>query len=283
MQPAGYGSGQCSRASAAGGSSADPLGQPHQVPLTAAQPDAAVLNRAFPRGESKHPMQIECAAILFDLDGVLIDSTASITRHWQQWAQRHNLGLAEIMKVAHGRRTIETMRLVAPHLPVEEEALHFAAAEAADTEGVVTIDGALPLLNSLPTDAWAIVTSGGRELATARLKSRGLPVPRIMVTAEDVVNGKPDPEPYLVAAHVLGIPADQCVVVEDSPAGIAAAGAAGMRSVPIASTHAYRELETATAIARRLSDIQVDSGIASRLVIRIVSPDYASLSHSPSI
>ena len=218
-------------------------------------------------------MQIECTAILFDLDGVLIDSTASITRHWQQWAQRHDLDLTEIMKVAHGRRTLETMRLVAPHLSVEEEAQSFAAIEAADTQGVVTIDGALPLLNSLPIDAWAIVTSGGRDLATARLKSRGLPIPRIMVTAEDVVNGKPDPEPYLVAAHVLGIPADQCVVVEDSPAGIAAASAAGMRSVAIASTHAYQELETATAIAGQLSDIQVDNSIDGRLVIRIVSSE----------
>jgi sugar-phosphatase len=95
-----------------------------------------------------------------------------------------------------------------------------------------------------------------------------------MVTAEDVVNGKPDPEPYLVAAHVLGISANQCVVVEDSPAGIAAASAAGMRSVAIASTHAHHELETATAIAGQLSDIQVDTGIDSRLVIRIVSPDH---------
>jgi sugar-phosphatase len=229
----------------------------------------------YDTNRGKHLMQIECTAILFDLDGVLIDSTASITRHWQQWAQRHNLDLTEIMKVAHGRRTIETMRLVAPHLSVEEEAQSFAAIEAADTQGVVTIDGALPLLNSLPPDAWAIVTSGGRDLATARLKSRRLPIPKIMVTAEDVVNGKPDPEPYLVAANVLGIPADQCVVVEDSPAGIAAASAAGMRSVAIASTHAYHELEAATTIARQLSDIQVDNGIDGRLVIRIVSPDEA--------
>jgi sugar-phosphatase len=218
-------------------------------------------------------MQIECAAILFDLDGVLIDSTDSIMRHWQQWAQRHHLDLTEIMQVAHGRRTVETMRLVAPHLSVEEEAQYFAAIEAADTQGVVTIDGALSLLNSLPTDAWAIVTSGTRDVAIARLKSRGLPVPKIMVTAEDVVNGKPDPEPYLLAANVLGIPADQCVVVEDSPAGIAAARAAGMRSVAITSTHAYHELESATAIARQLRDIQVDNGIDRRLVIRIFSEE----------
>lgn len=214
-------------------------------------------------------MQLECTAILFDLDGVLIDSTTNITRHWRQWAQRHGLDLAEIMRVAHGRITIETMRLVAPHLPVEEEARHFAAVEVADTEGVITIAGAPALLASLPAAAWAIVTSGSRDVATARLKSRGLPIPKIMVTADDVIHGKPDPEPYLVAAKRLGVPANQCVVVEDSPAGIAAACAAGMRSVAVASTHADHELEAATAIARQLDDIQVDTARDGRLTIQI--------------
>ena len=214
-------------------------------------------------------MHLDCAAILFDLDGVLIDSTACITRHWQQWAERHNLDLADIMSVAHGRRTVETMRLVAPHLAVEEEARRFAEIEAADAEGVVTIAGSLSLLASLPADGWAIVTSGTREVATARLKSQGLPVPKIMVTAEDVTNGKPDPEPYLVAANRLGIPAAHCIVVEDSPAGIAAATAAGMRSLAVAFTHAHHELEAATAIARQLEDIQVTSGPGGRLAITV--------------
>jgi sugar-phosphatase len=214
-------------------------------------------------------MQIECAVLLFDLDGVLIDSTESVVRHWRQWAERHNLDLAEIMQVAHGRRTIETMRLVAPYLPVEEEARAFAAGEAADTEGVVAVEGALRLVSSLPFGAWAVVTSGTRDVATARLKSLGLPVPAVLVTAEDVVNGKPDPEPYHLAAHALGVPAEQCVVVEDSPAGIAAAGGAGMRSVAIASTHDCTELGCATVIVERLSDIRVDSGAGGRLVIRL--------------
>jgi mannitol-1-/sugar-/sorbitol-6-phosphatase len=215
-------------------------------------------------------MQITCAAILFDLDGVLIDSTENIRRHWQGWAEQHNLDLDEIMRNAHGRRTVETMRLVAPHLPVEQEARAFAAMEAADTAGVVTIDGALDLLAPLPPDAWAIVTSGDRELATARLRSRGLPVPRIMVTAEDVANGKPDPEPYLVAAGRFGLAPDACVVIEDSPAGLASATAAGMRSVAVASTHAVHELSTAVAIAARLSDIDVQAGPGGNLRIHIV-------------
>jgi len=214
-------------------------------------------------------MQLDCAAILFDLDGVLIDSTACIIRHWQQWAERYCLDLAEIMSVAHGRRTVETMRLVAPHLDVEEEAQRFAEIEAADAEGVVTIAGALSLLDVLPADVWAIVTSGTREVAKARLRSQGLPLPKIMVTAEDVTNGKPDPEPYLVAANRLGVPAANCVVVEDSPAGIAAAAAAGMRSLAVAFTHARHELGTATAIAGRLEDIQVGSSPDGRLAIYV--------------
>ena len=215
--------------------------------------------------------QIQCAAILFDLDGVLIDSTAVITRHWGEWAQAHGLDLAAIMQVAHGRPTLETMRLVAPHLPVEEEARRFAAGEVLDTEGILTIDGASALLNSLPPDAWAIVTSCSRDLAAARLASRGLPVPDVLVTANDVVNGKPHPEPYLTGARRLGLRPDQCVVIEDAPAGLAAATAAGMRSVGVASTHAADELAGATAVAARLSYIQVTAGADERLAIRICS------------
>ena len=216
-----------------------------------------------------HTKQIECTAILFDLDGVLIDSTENITRHWQDWAQLHNLDLDAIMQVMHGRRTIETIQIVAPHLPIEDETQRFDAIEVVDTQGVVTIDGALALLTSLPPDAWTIVTSGSRGVATARLQSQGLPVPKLMVTAEDVVNGKPHPEPYLLGATVLGLSVDQCVVIEDSPAGLAAASAAGMRTVAVASTHAVHELESATAVARQLRDIQVVAGINDRLAIRI--------------
>jgi sugar-phosphatase len=215
--------------------------------------------------------QLECAAILFDLDGVLIDSTEAVTRHWQEWAQRHGLDIDAIMQVAHGRRTLETMRLVAPHLASEQEVERFTAAEVVDRQGVVVIDGALGLLQSLPPDAWTIVTSGSRDLASARLRNCGLPAPAVMVTADDVVNGKPHPEPYLLGARLLGLPAEQCVVIEDAPAGLAAASAAGMRSVGVASTHAAEELAGATAVAARLSDIEIAGGERQRLAIRIGS------------
>lgn len=215
--------------------------------------------------------QLECAAILFDLDGVLIDSTEAVTRHWQAWAQRHGLDIDAIMQVAHGRRTIETMRMVAPHLAHEEEVRRFTADEVADPDGIVTIDGALALLQSIPPGAWAIVTSGSRALATARLRNRGLPVPPILVTADDVVHGKPHPEPYLLGASRMGLTAGQCVVVEDAPAGLAAAAAAGMRSVGVASTHSQEELAGATLVAARLRDIQVIGGTGARLVIRVAA------------
>ena len=216
-------------------------------------------------------IQLECDAILFDLDGVLIDSTACITRHWSKWAQQHGLDIAAIMRVAHGIRTVETMRLVAPHLDAEEEAKRFTAAEIVDTEGVIAIEGALQLLNRLPADVWAIVTSATKELATARLRQVGLPVPSTLVTASDVRRGKPAPEPYLVAAKRMGIAAERCVVVEDAPAGIEAARAAGMQVIAITTTHSREELfEGATAIDQLSAlRVAVGGGGRHRLEIRI--------------
>ena len=212
---------------------------------------------------------IGCDAILFDLDGVLIDSSACIERHWQHWARRHGLDMADVMRVAHGRRSEETIQLVAPHLDAEEEARHLEESEAGDSRGVLPAEGALTLLNSLPRDTWAIATSGTRKVAVARLQHTGLPIPAVLVTADDVVRGKPDPEPYLKAARGLGIPADRCVVIEDAQAGIEAGCSAGMQTVAIASTYPAQALEKATIIARQLGDIQVEVGEDRRLVIRV--------------
>jgi len=212
-------------------------------------------------------VSIDCDAVLFDLDGVLIDSTACIVRHWQQWAHAHGLDVAAVMHVAHGRRTIETMHLVAPHLDVEAEAEHYTAQEVMDTEGVLKIDGAAALLNALPLDSWAIVTSGSRDIATSRLNHTGLPIPRVLITADDVTQGKPHPEPYLVAAYRLGLEAEKCVVFEDSPAGLEAAHAAGMQAVALATTHRVSELGRACVIAERLRDIQIGAGSRNRLSV----------------
>jgi sugar-phosphatase len=212
--------------------------------------------------------QLECEAILFDLDGVLIDSTSCITRHWEEWTRQHDLEMAAVMQVAHGLRTVETMRLVAPHLDAEKEAERFTAVEVVDTEGVVAIEGALPLLRGLPKGVWAIVTSGSNELAMARLRRAGLPIPRILVSGDDVRQGKPAPEPYLVGAKRLGKAVERCVVIEDAPAGIEAARAAGMRVIGITTTHSWEELECAVVVDR-LSAVRILIGEGNGLVVQI--------------
>jgi sugar-phosphatase len=219
--------------------------------------------------------QIECDAVLFDLDGVLIDSSRCIVRHWRAWADQHGLDLAAIMRTAHGMRTVETMRLVAPHLDVEEDAERFEAGEVADTEGVLEIAGAATLLRTLPPDAWAIVTSASPKLAVARLRRVGLPLPRTLVTADDVRQGKPAPEPYLLAAEQMGLTPDRCVVVEDSPAGIEAARAAGMPVIAITTTHAPEQLRRYGWLIERLCALDITPGGESgrRLVIQIDSAD----------
>ena len=215
--------------------------------------------------------ELACGALLFDLDGVLIDSTNCIIRHWATWADLHGLELSEVMEVAHGLRTVETMRLVAPHLDIEAEAERHTAREIADTDGIVAIGGALRLVDGLPDDAWAVVTSGGAELAKARLRRAGLPVPTILVTADDVLHGKPAPDPYLLGAERLGVPVEQCVAVEDAPSGLQSARAAGMRAIGVASTHSREELHRATVIVDRLSALSLieNDGSGQRLLIQV--------------
>lgn len=191
---------------------------------------------------------MHCQAILFDMDGTLMDSSARIHRLWQAWSGRHDVPLEAILQVMAGRRAAETIRLVAPHLPVAEEVAWLEADELADMEGVVVYPGAAALLEQLPPARWAVVTSGAREVATARLRHVGLPVPAVFVTAEDVALGKPDPAGYLLAAARLDLPVEACVVVEDAPAGVAAGKAAGMRVVAVATTHTSAELDAADLI-----------------------------------
>jgi sugar-phosphatase len=188
--------------------------------------------------------QLMCEGVLFDLDGVLVDSSASIQRTWKKWADLHGIDLTSVMRSSYGVRTVETMRLLVPHLDAEREAAQLTAAEIADTEGVTATDGALALLQNLPPDRWAIVTSGSRQLAVARLETAGLPVPEVLVSGDQVQRGKPAPDPYLEGARRLGRPPEACLVVEDAPAGIASARAAGMQVVGVASTHPRRDLDT---------------------------------------
>lgn len=201
----------------------------------------------------------ECDGVLFDLDGVLIDSTGNIMRHWQVWADRNGVDINDINRVAHGLRTVETMRLVAPHLDSEKEANLFFETELEDTSGIVAIEGAKEILSGLPANVWAIVTSGCLELVKVRLVKAGLPFPKYLVTADDVRDGKPSPEPYLAGAKRLGLDPRLCIVIEDAPAGVEAGKKAGMRVIGIASTHSRDALQEkgADLVLENLSDLDI--------------------------
>lgn len=219
-----------------------------------------------------HLHRLDCDLLLFDLDGVLIDSTPCIVRHWRRWAQQHGLDLDTIMAAAHGVRTIETMQTIAPHLDADAEAARFTDHEVADTAGVTAITGAATLLASLPPEAWTIVTSAGSALAEARLLRARLPIPRLLVSADDVVRGKPDPEAYTTAARQFGCPPDRCVVIEDAPAGVAAGRSAAMRVIAVTATHAKDALirAGATVTVDRLRQLTATAGRADfRLAIQV--------------
>ena len=200
--------------------------------------------------------KFHCAAILFDLDGVLVDSTHSVARFWKQWAAQHNVSPEEAVRVAHGRRTLETVRLLAPHLDAEAETLRIEAIEADDSSALERVKGALELLSSLPDGRWAVVTSGTRYLATRRLANNGLPQPRAFVTADEVSQGKPHPEPYLTGAELLRLAPQECLVFEDAPAGIESAHAAGMTASALATTYPRAELAHADAVIRDLAQVR---------------------------
>ena len=182
--------------------------------------------------------QISCRALLFDLDGVLVDSTPAVERVWANWARQRGFDPQDIVRRAHGRPSIATLRELLPNADHEAENRIVERCEIEDLEGVVAAQGALALLKSLPPSQWTIVTSCTRALAEVRIRAAGLPVPAKFITSTDIQNGKPHPEPYLKGAALLGYPANDCVVVEDAPAGVRAGKAAGARVIgllPIAT------------------------------------------------
>ncbi|MGH9537356.1 MAG: HAD family hydrolase [Terriglobales bacterium] len=200
-----------------------------------------------------------CLAILFDLDGVLMDSTGSVTRQWSLWAREQNIDPQVVVEIAHGVRTIEVVRRLAPHLDAEAEVKRLEKREADDQEGVSVMPGAADLLKSIPQGRWCVVTSGTRYLATARLRLGQLPIPEVLVSADDVSRGKPDPQPYLMGAKLLGMNPAECLVIEDAPAGIRAAHAGGMKAIAITSTYPAPTLAEAEAVVQRLAQIRVDA------------------------
>jgi sugar-phosphatase len=210
-----------------------------------------------------------CCAILFDLDGVLVDSTRSVERQWRAWAREHEVDEQKVVAIAHGVRAIEVIRAVAPHLDAEAQVRELEAREASDREGVMVMPGAVELVNSIPDGRWCVVTSGTRLLATARLRLAGIPIPQVLITADDVTRGKPDPEPYLKGAQLLSANPAECLVIEDAPAGIRSAHAGGMKVIALASTYATSTLDEADAVVLKLPSIKISPDGARRLIVRI--------------
>jgi len=206
-------------------------------------------------------MNVTCSALLFDLDGVLIDSTPAVERVWHQWALEHGFNPEEVIARAHGRPSLATVRDYLPNADHDAENREVERREIADLAGVVPLPGAVALLASLPPDRWTIVTSCTRRLAEIRIKAAGLPLPTRMVTATDITHGKPHPEPYLKGAALLGFPAAKCVVLEDAPAGIRAGKSAAARVIALKTTAASAALRDAGAdwILNDCADIHVIS------------------------
>ena len=187
-------------------------------------------------------IEIAGRAILFDMDGTLVDSTACVEHVWGMWGQRHGIALEDILAVSHGRMTRDTIGAIAPHLDAASEALALDASAITMGDGIVALPGARELIATLESHEWAVVTSAPRALAEARLRFAGLPVPEILIANEDVRAGKPDPDGFLQAAARLGIDPGDCTVIEDTPAGILAARAAGMQVLAIGTTFPASEL-----------------------------------------
>jgi len=222
---------------------------------------------------TSHTMtEIHCAALLFDMDGVLINSTPAVARVWRRWAIEHGFNPEEVVARAHGRPSLTTVREYLPHANHEAENREVERREIEDLEGVIPLPGALDLLASLPDDRWTIVTSCTRPLAEVRIRAAGLPLPKKLITSNDITNGKPHPDPYLKGASVLGFPAADCIVLEDVPAGVRSGKAAGARVIAFKTTVQEPALREPGAdwILNNCADIRLLDR-ASGLTLRLLS------------
>ncbi len=220
--------------------------------------------------------RFECRAVLFDLDGVLVDSTRHIEQQWRTWALAKGLSPDPFLRVCHGRRALETIQLAAPELDAAAEIAAFKPDPESELQELPPVEGAARLLQLLPSGSWAVATSGTRATAAARLQGARLPEPAVLICAEDVVRGKPDPDAYLAAAARLGVIPSECVVIEDAPAGIRAARSAGMRVLALTTTHPASMLG-ADAFAPSLASIhlgRIDPGVGLRPWLELLVVDH---------
>jgi mannitol-1-/sugar-/sorbitol-6-phosphatase len=192
-------------------------------------------------------MNIRTLGILFDLDGVLVDSTPAVARTWAKWALLHGFVADEVTRRANGRPSITTLRELLPNADLEAENRQMERWEIEDTDGVIPLPGVINLLKALPADRWAIVTSCTRPLAEVRIRVAGLPRPKHLVTSDDVQRFKPDPDPYLKGAELLKLAPADCLVVEDAPAGIRSGKASGASVLALRTTEVDPLLSAAGA------------------------------------
>jgi sugar-phosphatase len=214
-------------------------------------------------------LTITIRGILFDMDGVLISSTAADERCWLRWAKHHHMEGAFSLQSTHGRRGIDTLRALRADLDAAAELRRLEDYDAEDHSGLIILPGVERLLASLPPDRWTIVTSATTRLLEGRLGYAGLPIPEVLVPAEKVANGKPHPEPYLTGAKLLGFDPADCLVIEDSPAGVASGKAAGCRVLALLSSHTQAELTGADWFVASLEQVtaapQTDGSLSIHL------------------
>ena len=213
-------------------------------------------------------MKLVCKAIIFDFDGVLIDSNATYEKHWKIWADDRGVDFEHIRAVHHGIPPAQTISIVAPHLDAVREAQQFVEDASDDLDGVRPIEGAHRLVERLSPGRWAIATSSLRRIVLPRLAILGLSSPAVLITSEDITHGKPAPDPYLKAAEKLGFLPSECIVIEDAPAGIRSARAAGARVIAVATTHEVGGLQSADVVVADLSCIDI-SEIENNIFIEL--------------
>jgi sugar-phosphatase len=203
------------------------------------------------------PVCVTARGILFDMDGVLISSIGSVRRCWRRWAKMYDIPNADEYEVPHGMRAIEIVKMLRPDIDPQEGLRVIEEMEIEDISDLRVLPGVSALLDGLPLDRWAIVTSSTRRLLVTRLKAAGLPVPERIISADDVERGKPDPEPYRRGAGLVGFRPEECVVVEDAPSGVGAGKAAGCRVIGVLGTHSAAELRGADWILGSLEGLAV--------------------------
>ncbi len=213
-------------------------------------------------------VELRVRGVLFDMDGVLMSSLGSVERSWRSYANSRSLDPELAIKMAHGRRAIETVRALRPDLDAVAELRIIEDLEVEDNEGLVVLPGVQEMIAALPEGSWGIVTSATERLARSRLAFAGIRIPEHFVTSETVAQGKPHPEPYQRGAALLGVNVQECVVVEDAPAGVAAGKAAGCRVLAVLSTHPPETLMAADWRVESLAGVRTAAGPRDQITLR---------------